>query len=77
MVRIVLSANSPDSFINDRNNVTLSHCWGLWGAKELPVLDTANEIERIDQGISLDALPATFQDALTIAGWFEGQSSAH
>lgn len=77
MVRIVSSAESPDSFINDRKYVTLSHCWGFWGATELPVLDTANERERLDQGVSLDALPATFQDALTVAGWFEGQSSVH
>lgn len=77
MARIVSPAKSRDSFINDRNYVTLSHCWGLWAATELPVLNTANERERFDQGISLDALPATFQDALTIAGWFEGQSSFH
>src|SRR6185437_10424840 len=29
--------------------ITLSHCWGEWGAKELPVLTTSNIDERVER----------------------------
>jgi hypothetical protein len=56
--------------------ITLSHCWGTWGAKELPVLTTANIDERVSQGIDLDLLPQTFKDAVEIAGWFNGECAS-
>jgi len=54
-------------------HITLSHCWGTWGAKELPVLTTANIDERVSHGIELNLLPQTFKDAIEIAAWFNGE----
>lgn len=53
--------------------ITLSHCWGTWGAKELPVLTTLNIDERVSDGMDLSLLPPTFRDAIEVAGWFNGK----
>lgn len=51
--------------------ITLSHCWGRWGAEELPVLTTRNVDERREAGMSLADLPRTFREAVEVAGvWF-------
>lgn len=55
---------------NSRNYVTLSHCWGLWGAKNSPMLLAANLSTRQNEGLMWDLLPQTFQDAFKIASWF-------
>ncbi|KAK4556473.1 hypothetical protein LTR86_006617 [Recurvomyces mirabilis] len=49
--------------------VTLSHCWGH---NVQPILTTQNVEERCKSGISIDTLPKTFQDAVTVATWFNG-----
>ena len=60
---------------SDRGDyITLSHCWGTWGAKELPALKASNMDERVKNGISLSLLPPTFRDAIEIAGWFGSES---
>ncbi|KAL1625309.1 hypothetical protein SLS54_003397 [Diplodia seriata] len=50
--------------------ITLSHCWGAWGAKELPMLTTANLEERQNEGMDVSDLPQTFRDALEVASWY-------
>ncbi|CAH0025292.1 unnamed protein product [Clonostachys rhizophaga] len=50
--------------------VTLSHCWGSWGAEHNPVLLTNNLTARQTDGLAWDALPQTFQDAFKVASWF-------
>lgn len=59
--------------------VTLSHCWGAWGAKELPVLTTSNIDVRVDHGMDISLLPPTFKDAIEVARWLnsESRSSSH
>ncbi|KAK0662368.1 hypothetical protein DIS24_g2091 [Lasiodiplodia hormozganensis] len=55
----------------DLRYITLSHCWGQWGAEELPVLTTRNVDERREAGASLADLPQTFREAVEVAGgWF-------
>ena len=49
--------------------VTLSHCWGH---NVQPILTTQNLEERCKSGISIDLLPKTFGDAVTVAQWFNG-----
>ncbi|KAI0466847.1 HET-domain-containing protein [Xylaria cf. heliscus] len=58
------------SSLNIGEYITLSHCWGTWGAKELPVLTTSNIDERVSHGMDLSLLPPTFKDAIEAAGWF-------
>ena len=53
--------------------VTLSHCWGAWGAKELPVLTTSNIDARVDNGMDLSLFPPTFRDAIEVANWFNSE----
>ncbi|KAK3677345.1 hypothetical protein LTR78_002883 [Recurvomyces mirabilis] len=48
--------------------VTLSHCWGH---NVQPILTTQNIEERCESGIPIDALPKTFQDAITVTEWFD------
>jgi hypothetical protein len=55
--------------------ITLSHCWGAWGAKELPVLTTSNIDARVSEGMSLSLLPPTFRDAIEVAGWFNSEQT--
>jgi hypothetical protein len=53
--------------------ITLSHCWGTWGAKELPVLTKSNIDARVDHGMDLSLLPPTFRDAVEVAGCFNSE----
>ena len=55
--------------------VTLSPCWGAWGAKELPVLSTSNIDVRVDQGMELSLFPPTFRDAIEVANWFNSEET--
>ncbi len=73
MLRLVVPLDDPDAFASDRQYMTLSHCWGAWGAKELPVLTTTNLGERQTRGLDLSSLPSTFKDALDVAHWFQGE----
>lgn len=57
--------------------ITLSHCWGEWGAKELPMLTTANLEERQNEGMDIADLPQTFRDALEVASWYKGNDSLY
>jgi hypothetical protein len=50
--------------------VTLSHCWGA-----LPPFQLTTETEeRMRNGFGYDELPRTFQDAIKVAGWVQGES---
>ncbi|KAL8672793.1 MAG: hypothetical protein Q9168_002757 [Polycauliona sp. 1 TL-2023] len=69
MLRLVSPAKTPDIFDSDKRFITLSHCWGEWGPKELPVLKLSNECDRFDVGIGLAELPPTFQDAIEVVHW--------
>lgn len=53
--------------------MTLSHCWGSWGAKANPVLTLSNLSSRQTDGIALSELPKTFRDAVEIASWFNSK----
>ncbi|KAK0669100.1 heterokaryon incompatibility protein-domain-containing protein [Cercophora samala] len=71
MVKLVMSSDTPDAFILQRQYVTLSHCWGNWGASRLPVLTTGNIVERLQEGVPISLLPKTFVDAIQVASWFK------
>ena len=58
----------------DLRYATLSHCWGHWGIAGLPSLKTDNLQDRHDTGLDWDEIPATFQHALYVAGWFGGKN---
>ncbi|KAK4215088.1 heterokaryon incompatibility protein-domain-containing protein, partial [Rhypophila decipiens] len=57
-VRLVLTNSSPGRYI------TLSHRWG--DPSKMPIKLTQDTLERLRIGISLDSLPRTFQDAVTV-----------
>ncbi|KAL8919429.1 MAG: hypothetical protein Q9208_006807 [Pyrenodesmia sp. 3 TL-2023] len=67
VLRLVSPMEAPEIFNDDRRYITLSHCWGEWGSKELPVLKLSNEHDRIHNGIGLADLPRTFQHAVVVA----------
>jgi len=69
-LRIVCSQLTPEMFAEDREWMTLSHCWGEWGAKNNPMLLKANVRERQEVGLDIADLPKTFQDAIEISGWY-------
>ncbi|KAF3010475.1 hypothetical protein E8E14_005725 [Neopestalotiopsis sp. 37M] len=71
LLKLVIPAENPDLFASDKRYITLSHCWGRWGAVNLPVLNTKNLHERTTKGLDLLLLPQTFKDALVIAQWFQ------
>lgn len=71
-VRLVAPSKTETAFESDRSYITLSHCWGAWGPKGIPVLSTENEDKRHDIGIDLDEIPKTFRDAIYVATWFQG-----
>ncbi|KAI0552654.1 heterokaryon incompatibility protein-domain-containing protein [Xylaria curta] len=50
--------------------ITLSHCWGELGAKTNPLLLDANLSRLKSDGLKVRELPQTFQDAITVATWF-------
>lgn len=72
VLRLVSSGEVSDAFPEDNRYITLSHCWGEWGSKEMPVLTSANERDRHKIGINIERLPQTFRDAITVAQWFQG-----
>ena len=74
-VRLVTPSKTEGAFETDRSYITLSHCWGAWGSRELPVLSTKNEDERHHVGIDLKELPETFCHAIYVAAWFQGTSA--
>ena len=61
------------SSLDGSEYVTLSHCWGTWGAKELPVLTKSNIDVRVDHGMDLSLFPPTFRDAIEVANWFNSE----
>ncbi|KAI1330308.1 heterokaryon incompatibility protein-domain-containing protein [Xylariaceae sp. FL0255] len=70
--RIMLTVTDLEdhSSLSRGEYITLSHCWGTWGAKELPVLTTSNIDERVTYGMNSNLLPPTFRDAVEVAEWF-------
>jgi hypothetical protein len=72
-LRLVSPALTPELFIDDRMWITLSHCWGEWGAQENPILTVANLEERHATGVKVADLPKTFQQAMEIASWFNSK----
>ena len=72
VLRLVSSREVSDAFPEEKRYITLSHCWGEWGSKEMPILTSANERDRHEIGISIEKIPQTFRDAITIAQWFQG-----
>ena len=72
-ILLVVSELLDHSSVERREYVTLSHCWGAWGAKELPVLTTSNIDARVDHGMDLSLLPPTFRDAVEVAKWFNSE----
>ena len=74
VLRLVSSRDISDGFSEEKKRyVTLSHCWGEWGSKEMPVLKSANHRHRHEKGISIEEIPQTFRDAITVAQWFQGK----
>lgn len=74
MLRLVSPETQPQLFAEDRDYVTLSHCWGGAGNKHNPLLLEGNFEERQQSGIDIKSLPKTFQDAIQIASWHKGKS---
>lgn len=68
-LRLVCPALDRASFAEGEEWMTLSYCWGTWGAKHNPILTKRNLGKRQKVGLSLEYLPKTFQDVLEIAGW--------
>ena len=66
-LRLVCPALDRAAFDEDREWMTLSHCWGTWGAKNNPILTKGNLKKRRKVGLKLKNLPKTFQDALDVA----------
>ncbi|KAL8715179.1 MAG: hypothetical protein Q9220_001137 [cf. Caloplaca sp. 1 TL-2023] len=71
VLRLVSPKESSELFVADTKYATLSHCWGEWGPKAMPVLTAANERERFEEGINLAVVPLTFQHAVEVASWFQ------
>ena len=73
VLRLVSSSEISDTFPREKRYITLSHSWGEWGSKKMPVLTSANKLDRHEVGISTEKLPQTFRDAITVAHWFQGR----
>ncbi|KAF6220992.1 hypothetical protein HO133_002673 [Letharia lupina] len=71
VLRLGSSREVSDALPKEKRYITLSHCWGKWGSKEMPVLTSANERDRHEIGISIEKIPQTFRDAITVAQWFQ------
>lgn len=74
-LRLVLPHEHPEEFVSSKQYVTLSHCWGNWGAVTLPILTVENFNERQDTGLDISLLPKTFKEALEVAEWFKCKHS--
>ncbi|UJO16349.1 uncharacterized protein CLAFUR5_04891 [Fulvia fulva] len=69
-LKLVSPVSEVDLFSRDRDFITLSHCWGTWGAEHSPKLTSQNIRSRFSIGLDLDNTPKTFRQALEIANWF-------
>lgn len=72
-LRLILPAADPSLFAGNNDFITLSHCWGEWGARRNPLLTQDNLADRQATGLPLDGLPKTFRDAIQVAYWFRGE----
>ena len=72
-VLLVVTELLDQSSLERSEYITLSHCWGAWGAKELPVLTESNIDVRVDHGMGLSLFPPTFRDAIEVAKWFNSK----
>ncbi|KAL8692087.1 MAG: hypothetical protein Q9218_002816 [Villophora microphyllina] len=72
-VPLVVSELLDRALLNQSEYITLSHCWGTWGAKELPVLTQSNIDVRVDHGMDISLFPPTFRDAIEVAKWFNSK----
>lgn len=72
-LRLVCPALTPAPFAEDRQWMTLSHCWGAWGVKKNPILKKSNLEKRQRTGMKTVDLPKTFQDTVEIAGWLNSK----
>lgn len=68
-LRLVHLEQDPAADTRDKRWITLSHCWGT---ANNPLLRTGNLHARREPGIRIEDLPRTFQDAVQVANWFEG-----
>lgn len=75
-VLLVVSDLLDRSILEQSEYITLSHCWGKWGAKELPVLTLSNIDMRVDHGMNISLFPPTFREAIEVARWFKSKSSS-
>ncbi|KAK4171086.1 heterokaryon incompatibility protein-domain-containing protein [Triangularia setosa] len=73
ILKLVAPLDNPEAFVSERRYITLSHCWGKWGASQLPVLIMDNMSERLQDGVPMSLLPKTFADAVKVAHWFKVQ----
>lgn len=73
VLRLRSQTKTPDALIADQRYITPCHCWGKWGPEGIPILNMANEHDRSQKGIALEQVPSTFQQALIVADWFDGQ----
>ena len=74
VLRLVSSRDIFGAFSEEEKRyITLSHCWGEWGSQEMPVLKSANHRHRHEKGISVEEIPQTFRDTITVAQWFQGK----
>ncbi|KAK2603120.1 hypothetical protein N8I77_009600 [Diaporthe amygdali] len=69
-LRLVLPHDHPEEFVSSKQYMTLSHCWGAWGAVSLPVLTVENLSERQTIGLDTSLLPKTFKEAVEVAQWY-------
>ncbi|KAL9614067.1 MAG: hypothetical protein Q9167_001421 [Letrouitia subvulpina] len=74
-VPLVVSELLGRSLLDRSEYITLSHCWGTWGAKELPVLTRSNIDVRVDHGMDISLFPPTFRDAIEVAKWFNSEEN--
>ena len=72
-VPLVVTDLLDHSSLHRSEYVTLRHCWGAWGAKELPVLTQSNIDARVDYGMDLSLFSLTFRDAIEVANWFNSE----
>lgn len=72
-VRVVQNEDFPREKERQEEYITLSHCWGKWGSEQNPKLTLANLKQWQTIGLQTTDLPQTFQDALQIASWFNGE----
>lgn len=74
-LRVVCPKDDLTQFEKSAKYATLSHCWGSWGAAENPNLIMENLELRKIKGLSCDALPQTFRDAIEVARWLNSKST--